>query len=82
MKTFHPLTLKVANLNRALPLNVARFIRTPLGRVALHLECLGHHPSAAPFYCQGIHRNLREWAGAIGQAAFNFMKGSRAKKCR
>ena len=40
----------------------------------MHLECLGHHPTAARFYIGGVQRNLREWAASVKQAAFESLK--------
>ena len=62
MKILHPLALPVETAPVPFPLSAANFSRTALGRAALHLECLCHHPVAARFYFRGLTWNLREWA--------------------
>jgi len=59
-----------------LHMSAARFSRTPLGRVVLHLECLCHHPAGARFHFQGLTRNLRESAASARQLALNTLRKS------
>ena len=57
-----------------LQMSAARFSKTPLGRVALHLECLCHHPAAARFYFTGLTRNLRELLNSVKRSAITSLK--------
>jgi hypothetical protein len=57
-----------------LQLSAARFARTPLGRVVLHLECLCHHPAGARFHVHGLMRNLRESIGTMAAAAKRWLR--------
>jgi len=57
-----------------LKLSAARFSRTPLGRVVLHLDCLCHHPAAARFYVKGLTRNLSELIVSMTGAAMRFLR--------
>jgi hypothetical protein len=62
MKTRYSRELGDKDEHEPLYISAARFSQTPLGRAALHLECLIHHPGAARFYINGLTRNLRESA--------------------
>lgn len=54
MKAGHPRERGDEDGRDPLQMSAARFSRTPLGRVVLHLECLCHHPAAARFHVNGL----------------------------
>jgi len=62
MKTRYSRELEDKDEHELLYMDASKFSRTPLGRAALHLECLIHRPGAARFYINGMRRNLRESA--------------------
>lgn len=68
MKTRYSRELWDEDEHEPLHMSAAKFSRTPLGRAALHLECLIHRPDAAPFYVKGLARNLRESAASAKQS--------------
>jgi hypothetical protein len=72
MKTRH--LQELGDDQASLHMSAAKFSRTPLGRAALHLECLCHHPAAARFYFHGLARNLRESAVSAKQSALKSLR--------
>ena len=68
MRTRYSRELGDEDEHEPLHMSAAKFSRTPLGRAALHLECLCHHPAAARFYLKGLTRNLRESAASAKQS--------------
>jgi len=74
MKTRYSRELGDADEHEPLHMDAAKFSRTPLGRAALHLECLFHHPAAARFYVRGLTRNLRESAVSTKRSALKSLR--------
>jgi len=74
MKTRYSRALGDGERHEPLHLDVAKLSRSSLGRAALHLECLCHHPAAARFYFNGLTRNLRESAVSAKQSALKSLR--------
>jgi len=82
MKTRYSRELGDKDVHEPLHMSAAMFSRTPLGRAALHLECLCHHPAGARFYFNGLKRNLRESAASAKQAALKSLSNTFGRRMK